>query len=109
MQAKSWKIIKNYSLKEMNDVKKSQFWERRVILTYSCFNFSHNHSIRNADGTASAAAKKEAQFRDFSIAAFKELVYAPGNEVFVYLELNALRISDIVWTPSTPLDWLKSS
>ncbi len=40
--------------------------------------------------------KVEAQFGDFSIAAFKELVYAPGNEVFVYLELNALRTSDIV-------------
>lgn len=34
--------------------------------------------------------KVEAQFGDFSIAAFKKLVYAPGNEVFVYLDFDSL-------------------
>ena len=31
----------------------------------------------------------EAQLRYFSIAAFKELVYAPGDEVFVNLDLDS--------------------
>ncbi len=59
-------------------------------------------SIRNADSKEKAAlwaaeplvvgfsCKVEAQFRDFSIAAFKELVYAPGNEVFVNLDFDCL-------------------
>ena len=65
-------------------------------------------SIKNADSTDPAATKAaeplvvgfsckvEAQFGDFSIAAFKELVYAPGDKVFVYLKLNTLRNCDNV-------------
>ena len=36
------------------------------------------------------SCKVEAQFGDFSIAAFKELVYAPRNEVFVNLDFDSL-------------------
>ena len=66
------------------------------------------YSIQNAGGKEKTAAREaeslvvgfsckvEAQFGDFSIAAFKELVYAPGDKVFVYLKLNTLRNCDNV-------------
>ena len=65
-------------------------------------------SIQKADSTAPAATKAaeplvvgfsckvEVQFGDFAIAAFRKLIYAPGNNVFVYLKLNTLRNCDNV-------------
>ena len=35
------------------------------------------------------AGEVEAQLGYFSIAAFKELVYAPGDDIFVYLDLDS--------------------
>ena len=47
--------------------------------------------------------KVEAQFGDFSIAAFKELVYAPRNEVFVNLYLKGRGERGL--TPSEVASW----
>lgn len=41
------------------------------------------------------SCEEEAQFGEFSIAAFKELVYSPGNEVFVNLDFNSLVLSSV--------------
>ena len=47
--------------------------------------------------------KVEAQFGDFSIAAFKELVFAPRNEVFVNLYLKGRGERGL--TPSEVASW----
>ena len=49
------------------------------------------------------SCKVEAQFGDFSIAAFKELVYAPRNEVFVNLYLKGRGERGL--TPSEVASW----
>ena len=49
------------------------------------------------------SCKVEAQFGDFSIAAFKELVYAPRNEIFVNLYLNGRGERGL--TPSEGASW----
>ena len=45
----------------------------------------------------------EAQSRDFAVAAFKELVYAPRNEVFVNLYINGRGERGL--TPSEGASW----
>lgn len=48
MQAKSWEIVKNYPLAEMENVCKRLFQGRKIALTYSYFIFSRNYSISEA-------------------------------------------------------------